>query len=229
MSRPLHETDKSYWHRFADVYERAFADVAPVRMILEFGVFQGDSIRWLAERYPGAQILGVDIVPQQPSWPVGKGIGYVRLDQGSVADLKRLFGHLKVRFDLVIEDGSHHPVHQRNCLVEAIPHVRPGGIYVLEDIHTAHPSHTLYQQVGRPNVVGPLHLLLALEHFKTRGVTPEAGALDRLSSNSLFTRADVEMLASRIQGIEIYKRATLPLKCYNCRTSDFDFAALRCA
>ena len=45
MSRPLHESDKTYWHRFVDVYDRAFADRSPVSTILEFGVFQGRSIR----------------------------------------------------------------------------------------------------------------------------------------------------------------------------------------
>ena len=158
----------------------------------------------------------------------GQGIGYVRLDQGSVEQIRSMFRHFNVRFDLVIEDGSHHPVHQRNCLVETVPYVRPGGVYVLEDIHTAHPSHALYQALGRPSVVGPLHLLLALEHFQARGIAPDTVAIDRLAGNSLFTRQDVELIASRVSAIEIYKRATLPLKCYNCGTSNFDFATLRC-
>ncbi len=132
-------------------------------------MFKGDSIRWLAARFPDARIVGCDIVPPQPSWPVSPNIGYARLDQGSVEQIRRLFQHLNRQFDLIIEDGSHKPVHQRNCLVEALPYVRASGMYILEDIHTAHPAHPLYRELQRPTVVGPLHLLLALEHLQANG------------------------------------------------------------
>jgi hypothetical protein len=229
MTEPLHESDKAFWHRYLDVYERAFATLGRVSTILEFGVFKGDSIRWLLGRFPDAQVLGCDIVAQQPSWPVSPRVGYARLDQGAVEQLRRLFAHFKVQFDLVIEDGSHEPVHQRNCLVETLPHVRPGGMYILEDIQTSHPSHALYQKLRRPTVVGPLHLLLALEHLRARGAGVDEATLVRLTEDSLFSRDDVEKIAARVSGIELYKRATLPLRCYACGTSNFDFAALRCA
>jgi len=209
------DSDKAFWHRFVDVYERAFESLGDVRFILEFGVFKGDSIRWLAERFPGAQIVGCDIVPQQPSWPVSPRIGYVRIDQGAVGQIQALFRHFKIQFDLIIEDGSHQPVHQRNCLVEALPYVRSGGLYVLEDIHTAHPTHPLYRAMEQPAVVGPLHLLLALEHLQARGMSVDADAIGRLSTNSLFTADDVRTVAGKMASVEMYRRATLPLQCYH--------------
>ena len=93
--------------------------------------------------------------------------------------LRAVLAGLGMTFDLVIEDGSHHPIHQRNCLVETLPHVREGGLYILEDIHTAHPAHALYRWMGRDHVIGPLHLLLALEHLQAIG--PAGGGLGSIA------------------------------------------------
>lgn len=49
-------------------------------------------------------------------------------------------------FYSIIEDGSHFPEHQKNCLVENIQHIKNGGIYILVDIHTSHPDHFYYQR-----------------------------------------------------------------------------------
>ncbi|HEY6363137.1 MAG TPA: class I SAM-dependent methyltransferase [Vicinamibacterales bacterium] len=222
------DSDKSFWHRYLEFYEEAFSKLGQVSSILEFGVFKGDSIRWLAQRFPDARIVGCDIIPPQPSWPVSPRIGYATLDQGSLEQIRRLFQHLNIRFDLIIEDGSHQPVHQRNCLVESLACVRPGGIYVLEDLHTAHPQHPLYRELGRSSVVGPLHLLLALEHLQANGRVIDEPTLSRLTGDSLFSREDVELVARRVASINLYRRATLPHRCYNCGSSDFDYGTLRC-
>ncbi len=191
-------------------------------------MFKGDSIRWLAGRFPDARIVGCDIVPPQPSWPVSPNIGYARLDQGSVEQIRRLFQHLNRQFDLIIEDGSHKPVHQRNCLVEALPYVRASGMYILEDIHTAHPAHPLYRELQRPTVVGPLHLLLALEHLQANGAALDDATIARLTQDSLFSREDVELVFGRVRSVDVYRRATLPHRCYSCGKSEFEYGALRC-
>lgn len=222
------DSDKSFWHRYTGFYERAFSTLGDVSSILEFGVFKGDSIRWLAERFPQARIVGCDIVPPQPSWPVSPRVGYARLDQGSVEQIRRLFEHLNTKFDLIIEDGSHKPVHQRNCLVETLSYLRPGGMYILEDIHTAHPEHPLYRELKRATVVGPLHLLLALEHLQARSAALDEATVARLTGDSLFSRDDVELVFRLVRSVDIYRRATLPLRCYNCGKSAFHYGALRC-
>jgi len=222
------DSDKSFWHRYVEFYEHAFSTIGHVSSILEFGVFKGDSIRWLAARFPGARIVGCDIVPPQPSWPVSPDIGYARLDQDSVDQIRRLFQHLKTQFDLIIEDGSHKPVHQRNCLVESLPWVRPGGLYILEDIHTAHPQHPLYRALERASVVGPLHLLLALEHLHANGAALDEDTIERLTADSLFSRDDVELVFRQVRAVDMYRRATLPHRCYQCGRSDFEYGTLRC-
>lgn len=228
MTSPQAQSDKFFWHRYVDFYEDAFAQLGPVSAILEFGVFKGASIRWLAERFPDARIVGCDIIPKQAEWPVSPRIEYAQFDQGSPEQLRSLFRRFAPPFDLVIEDGSHKPVHQRNCLVESISHVRDGGLYILEDIHCSHPGHPLYRALGRAGIIGPLHLLLAIEHLKVMGLEMDESTIHQLAGDSLFTPEDVALIFRRTQTIGIYKRATLPQRCHNCGRSDFDYAKLCC-
>jgi predicted O-methyltransferase YrrM len=221
-------SDKFFWHRYVDFYEDAFSELGHVSAILEFGVYKGASIRWLAERFPDARIVGGDILRQRPDWPVSPRIEYAHVDQGSVEQLRELFRRLDRTFDLIIEDGSHQLVHQRNCLVESISKVRDGGMYILEDIHTSHPSHPNYGALHREALVGPLHFLLAIEHLKVAGLELDDRTIQQLGGDSLFTPEDVALIFGKTQTVKVYKRATLPHCCFYCGRSDFDYAKLCC-
>jgi hypothetical protein len=198
--------------------------------VLEFGVARGDSIRWLHERFPSATIFGCDILNIQPTWPQTERVHYHRVDQGSPSDLRRLFGDIGVALDLIIEDGSHFPIHQRNCLVEGIRHVRPGGLYILEDIHTSHPRHPLFLKSKPPwqSLVGPLHVVLALEHLKSAGRSLSSDARTALTTKSLFSPDDIDLLLARIDRIEVFRRALLPLTCFRCGQDVFSYDRLEC-
>src|SRR6185503_8488856 len=75
-------SDKYYWHRYIDTYLKAFPLLGDVRRVVEFGVHHGASIRWLAECFPRADIIGADILPLQNDWPAGHRFSYRQLDQG---------------------------------------------------------------------------------------------------------------------------------------------------
>lgn len=46
--------------------------------------------------------------------------------------------------DIVIDDGGHIADQQIVSLEELLPFLRPGGVYVCEDIHKAHNAFMLY-------------------------------------------------------------------------------------
>jgi len=221
-------SDKHYWHRYSRFYERHIATLGPVSSILEFGVFHGASIAWLRDLFPGAEIIGVDILTPQPDWPTGPGITYLTADQGDRPAIARMLRSLDRRFDLVIEDGSHVPRHQANCLAEAVSFIRPAGMYMLEDLHTSHPRHPYYQTHCPPGTPSSLHLLLALEHALATGQMLRPARIERLCDADMFTAADVRHLAAAIASVDIHHRAALPLRCYACGTDDFDPVALVC-
>lgn len=229
MENPLNESDKSYWHRYIDFYESGLSGFQ-CGEVLEFGVWKGASIKWLMDRFPESNIYGADILDIQPSWPIDERVKYFNIDQGNVGQIKSLFDQIGAKLDLIIEDGSHMPVHQRNCLVESIPHVRSGGIYILEDIQTSHPKHPYYRK-ERPlfkPLIGPLHLLLAIDHLRLLKDSDVHDKLASLSVNSLFSIDDVQMLNEKIDTVKIYKRTALPKRCFACCGMDFNYAALKC-
>jgi hypothetical protein len=132
----IEASDKYFWHRYTDSYSIAFSKLPEVREVLEFGIFKGNSISWLRNEFPKARILGLDIESQKESWPVDSGIKYLQVDQDDRESLDALFIQENRFYDLVIEDGSHLPLHQFNSLISTIPWMKKGSIYVIEDIHT---------------------------------------------------------------------------------------------
>jgi hypothetical protein len=221
-------SDKHYWHRYSGFYRRHFASLGSVSLILEFGVYKGASVAWLRDLFPDAEIVGLDILPPQPEWPTGTGITYITADQGDRAAIAGILHSLGRRFDLVIDDGSHVPRHQANCLAETFPWLRSGGMYILEDLHTSHPQHPYYKAHCQPGTPTSLHLLLLFEHLLAIGKTIRPQDSNALCHLDMFSLEDVERLAATIADIDIYHRATLPLRCYACGSCDFDPAALRC-
>lgn len=59
-------------------------------------------------------------------------------NQYSGADLDRVVAESGgTPFDLIIDDASHVNEHQRFSLLHLFPHMAPGGVYVIEDTHSA--------------------------------------------------------------------------------------------
>jgi hypothetical protein len=90
---------------------------------------------WSAYFGEGCHITCVDIEPACRIYErdnVKVAIG----DQGD----RSFWGRIRAEnepFDIVIDDGSHDPFHQIVTLEETLPHIKPGGAYLCEDIHGA--------------------------------------------------------------------------------------------
>ena len=132
----LSASDKYFWHRYTDDYLKIMKAQKSTDHILEYGVFLGHSITWLKQEFPLARIVGMDIVDEKGSWPKDASIEYRKIDQGNREQLSETLAELGLFYDLIIEDGSHHPDHQLNSLICTLPWVREGSIYIVEDIHT---------------------------------------------------------------------------------------------
>lgn len=212
MSPLIKQSDKFFWHRYIEFYESFFAD-RKFESIAEVGVFKGNSIRWLLERFPESQIVGGDILPIQSNWPIDPRVEYRQMDQGNLDDLDRFFS--KDIFDLVIDDGSHIPEHQLNTLMRGWQNVQAHGIFVIEDIHTC-------LNTGRPNV---LNLLLAVDHCQTVGADLD---LDAAASTYNVNVDRLRYFYSTVDRIHFYKRTHLPLSCWSCGSSQFNYSRLQC-
>ncbi len=225
------DSDKHYWHRYTETYRAAFPRLGNVRRVIEFGVFHGASIRWLAECFPNAEITGTDILPVQPDWPLNARTSYRQVDQGDRPGVKTMLDGIAGPVDLIIDDGSHIPQHQASCLAEGMARVRSGGLYVLEDICTSHPlepDFAHYSIQGGRRVSNALNVLMAIQHWKDIGAPCTAEKAAALTAPGFLHASDVEDLFAMTARVEIYKRTQLPLRCYACGGSDFDYVSWRC-
>lgn len=223
------ESDKSFWHGFVDFYEPFFIN-KKINKIAEIGIFKGNSIRWLLDRFPNSVIYGADILPLQKVWPIDKRFIFSQLDQGD----RHLVANFLSQdlFDLIIEDGSHVPSHQALALLEGVKRLNEGGLYILEDAHTSHRRYNT-KSIGSFEYCGKqkgnaLTVLLAIMHYKEIGVVIDQSKAQLISEDSLFSKEEVMFLDENLKSINFYRRAKLPLKCYACGSVDFNFSSLRC-
>lgn len=105
--------------------------------ILEFGTFRGESVRYLLDEFPEARIVSADILEQLKCWPIDPRVKYAQIDQGDRKQISAFLRDQAYDWDLVIEDGSHHPGHQRDCLLESLSFLKKGSTYIVEDIHSS--------------------------------------------------------------------------------------------
>ena len=133
------------WLEYADVYERhlpapcADAERGSFKL-LEIGVQSGGAARAWKQRY-GHQLYytGIDIEPttRRAHSPDEN----IHVEIGSQADADFLLRVCRKHgpFDVVIDDGSHRPVHMWASLAAIWPHnacMRAHSVYVVEDTHS---------------------------------------------------------------------------------------------
>ena len=125
------------WPSLAEVYHRYFAGRrGDVRRVLEIGIERGGSLQMWAEYFPNADVWGVDRrLPKEGA--AHRRVTMITGDQSDERFLSRLASDLGP-LDLVLDDGSHQHAHQRLSLQRLWPAVAPGGIYVVEDVHTSY-------------------------------------------------------------------------------------------
>jgi hypothetical protein len=133
-----HGADKSSAaHDFARVYERYVAGWRQREVtLLEIGVWRGASLRMWRDYFPRARVFGVDVNPLAAS-QAGERIEIFiggQSDEDFLSSVVAKTGPL----DLIVDDGSHLVEHQMPTLSFLWPHLRPGGIYVVEDTHTSY-------------------------------------------------------------------------------------------
>lgn len=123
-------------HGYCPAYESVLEPLRdkPIRL-LEIGVGDGKSIRvWLDYfTHPNFQLIGVDKDPVSASYD---RYLFIMGDQTDADLWHRLLNN--IRFDVVIDDGSH----MSNGIItsfEALwPFVRSGGLYIVEDLRCSY-------------------------------------------------------------------------------------------
>ena len=114
-----------------------------VRNLLEFGILEGGSAVLFTLLMDLEKFVGIDIMdsargiePFLAQHEVGKKIKFhFSVSQSDERSVRKLIKSefAKSPIDLIIDDASHQYAHTKRTFEIAFPHLRPGGVYVIED------------------------------------------------------------------------------------------------
>lgn len=141
-AKPANNTDKGDLNHtfrgesYFPVYERYIQSRRNAVDVLEIGVLNGGSLRLWRDYFPKARIWGADIDPERADHSGGR----ITVLIGDQSDAEFL-GSLKATadgFDIVIDDASHIVSYILASFRALWPAVRPGGLYVIEDLRLSY-------------------------------------------------------------------------------------------
>jgi|GEM_PF-5354974 len=193
-------TDKSRLRQdYLRHYERMMAGFRdrPITL-LEIGIDQGASLRTWEIHFPKASIIGVDIMPATQRFARKNVVVEIgsQFDAAFLASLAQKYAP-----DIIIDDGSHISEHQIFSFEHLFSCLKPGGLYVVEDIQQG-PGKELAADY-----------FTALQH---KVLLRKMGARDDVSPH--FRTAEISHVDTIPRAIGIWKRAKDEL--------DGDFKAL---
>jgi len=146
-----HGTDKATSHAYHIPYARLlepYRKLSPCRL-LEIGIKRGSSLRAWKEIFPRLQLAAIDIDPATAN-NAPDGCGVHIGDQGDMTFLDAVIA-AEAPWDIVIDDGSHRIDHQKDTFEKLWPHVRPGGLYVIEDLQSSRADLYSTRDIRRNN------------------------------------------------------------------------------
>lgn len=134
------------WIHYFEIYQRHFSKfVGKSVNVLEVGIYSGGSLdMWRHYFGSGCHVYGVDIEKDCKCYENE----YTEIFIGDQAN-RNFWKTLKQQLpavDILIDDGGHQVEQQIITLEEMLPHLRPGGIYLCEDIHGELNSFSAYAQ-----------------------------------------------------------------------------------
>lgn len=183
-------TDKSsLGHDYTHYYFKFFEPIRfKVESILEIGVREGWSLKMWYDFFPSARIYGIDI--ERPGEDIAKTRERIKIFIGDQADERFLINNFsEVPLDIVIDDGGHRMSQQQISLKVLYRFLKPGGIYVIEDLHTSLDRFFWDADDYRATT---LHIL---KSYKKNGV------LD----SPYFSEEDKKYFANNTRAVKIYR------------------------
>jgi len=174
------------WSHYFEIYERHFRRFRGQEVhIAEIGIYSGGSLEMWRDYFgPKAHIYGVDIEPDCKAYE-RDGVKVFIGDQADRSFWKQFCTKVP-KLDIVIDDGGHKYEQQVVSLEELLPHLRPGGIYLCEDVHYAFNRFSSY-------VSGLAHKLNEMPNVRANPDDPERRVV-----------SDTSMFQKRINSIHFY-------------------------
>lgn len=208
--KPAHNYLVKYDHFLEHLKPRKDVD------ILELGAGEGErmgaSVKVWAEYFPLSNPIHVaEINPEARTLKTDRIVPRI----GDLSDSRFLDKLSEARWDLIIDDASHHWDHQIQALASLFVSVKPGGIYIIEDIHTSFDKYRA-SFVGLPDF-----------DSRDRSARDRSDAMTILSEIAYYVSGDgsyhpllelstnlslVEMIGSRVESITFINGSAILVK-----------------
>jgi len=130
-------SDKASTHAFTYEYDKRLKHLRNEKIdFLEIGIWQGGSLQMWHEYFPNAIIHAADL-HDYSALNSTRVITHIT-NQEKEEDLRSL----PKNFDVILDDGGHTMLQQQLTLkVLFIDHLKSGGLFILEDLHTSGPAY----------------------------------------------------------------------------------------
>jgi len=143
-------TDKNTDHSYLPTYQVLFEKRAEsARHVMEIGIFKGASIKLWNDFFTSAIIHGVDIQSNDYTMSLMRDYPRVQLHLGKNAYdaeyVNDTFEKTELKFDVIVDDGSHDLEHLIIFLKNYLKLLAPGGICIIEDLQKFDWIKILYE------------------------------------------------------------------------------------
>ena len=102
---------------------------------LEIGIDKTESLKLWKGYFGNVNLHGIDIDEKEFN---DTEVTLHKIDQSNSLELDQFVADVGIKFDVILDDGSHVPEHQILTINKLWNLVKPGGIYIIEDIETSY-------------------------------------------------------------------------------------------
>jgi hypothetical protein len=128
----------SFFHNYTEIYASYFAPLRdkPIKM-LEIGISTGASVKLWESYFKNAELHFMDLFPENIQYHSTRSRYHIG-DQANPHFLSSLIAAVGSGFDIIIDDGGHTMHQQQTSFKHLFPHIKSGGMYIIEDLHTSY-------------------------------------------------------------------------------------------
>lgn len=178
-------------HGYLQVYDPLFMSLDSISNVLEIGVYNGDSLRLLQNYFPNSNIYGFDLTPPRDHH-YNDRFKVLLGNQEDRDDLNHIFNSIDGDLDLIIDDGGHTMKQQQTSFGFLFRHLKNGGVYILEDLHTSRYGLNS-EYINKDDLITTLDML---QNFKNT---------NNIISNHMLDY-EIKYLEDNIESIEIWSK-----------------------
>jgi hypothetical protein len=120
------------WSHYPAIYDKHFWQYRDKEItVLEIGVQRGGSLEIWEKYFPKAKIYGIDLDERCKGLTFDRAEVFIgdQTDKHFLAEVRKKIGPI----DIIIDDGSHVPEHQRKSFEQLYMLMNSPGVYLVED------------------------------------------------------------------------------------------------